>query len=444
MSDPVGPAEAGPYTPPLGPAEVGPYTPHRVGAGFSRPITLLILLLAAPAAAQSFSQRGFVELKTTGYPQAAVNDDTREVGEALVRYEPAFEAGRWLRVRGSLDARLDTWGRVDRSWRVDFSDRTRKRPALSIRNLSATLSRGRFTADVGKQFIRWGKADIVNPTDRFAPRDFLSVTDSGFLAVTGVRLAWGTDTDIVEAVWVPRFTPSRIPLYDTRWTVLPASAAGVQIVDLGATFPKGRQIGARWNHVASGYEYSLSVYDGYNHLPLIDTQVYPTLVPPPIVAIDQRFPRIRMVGADLAWPLPWLTLKAEAAYFASPDRQADEYVQYVVQAERQVGELFLVGGYAGEAVTVSRTAADFAPDRGLTRAFLGRASYTIDTNRSVGAELAVRRNLDSFWLKGDYSQAFGGHWRATLAASLIRGNPTDFIGQYRRNSHGSLTARYSF
>jgi hypothetical protein len=406
--------------------------------------SLLVLLASAPLAAQTFSQRGFVELKTTGYPQAAVNDDTRAVGDVLARYEPAFQAGRWLRVRGAVEARLDTDGQVARSWRVAFSDRSRKRPALSIRDLSATLSRGRFTADAGKQFIRWGKADIVNPTDRFAPRDFLGVIDNDFLAVTGVRLAWGTDTDIVEAVWVPRFTPSRIPLYNRRWTVLPEDAAGVQVLDLGATFPKGRQIGARWNHVASGYEYSLSVYDGYNHLPLIDARVYPTLVPPPILAIGQRFPHMRMVGADLAWPLPWLTLKAETAYFTSPGRQADEYVQYVVQAERQVGELFLVGGYAGEAVTVSRTAADFAPDRGLTRAFLGRASYTLDTNRSVGAEVAVRRNLDSAWLKGNYSQVFGDHWRVTLAASVIRGDPTDFIGQYRRNSHVSLTARCSF
>ena len=49
------------------------------------------------------------------------------------------------------------------------------------------MARGRFTLDAGKQFIRWGKADIVNPTDRFAPKDFLNVVDAEFLAVTGLR-----------------------------------------------------------------------------------------------------------------------------------------------------------------------------------------------------------------------------------------------------------------
>jgi len=233
-------------------------------------------------------------------------------------------------------------------------------------------------------------------------------------------------------------------LYEKRWTVLPDEVADFDLLDLGAVFPGGRQIGARWSHLASGYEYSMSFYDGYDHLPLIDAQVFPTFAPPPILALSQRFARLRMVGADLAWPMPWFTVKVEAGYLTSPDEDADEYAQYVIQVERQTGELFVVGGYAGESVAIARVHQSFAPDRGLTRAFLGRASYTIDTNRRVAAEAAVRRDLRSFWLKGEYSQAAGGHWRTTVSGSLIRGEPEDFIGQYRRNSHVSVALRYSF
>ncbi len=420
-------------------------------AGLSRPSTGLataglyvLLLFSAPAAAQTFEQRGFLELGTELYPQKGQQDDTRAVAEALFRYEPAADLARWLRVRGSFDARIDTYRQVARRWDVDVRDRTRQRPALSVRSANATLSRGRVTVDLGKQFIRWGKADIVNPTDRFAPRDFLTVTTSDFLAVSGVRVAWGGDADTVEGGWVPWFTPSRTPLYDKRWAVLPEEATGFDLIDAGVTFPGGSQWGTRWNHLASGYEYSLSYFDGYNHLPSIDAAVYPTFAPPPALALAQRFPRMRMAGGDLAWPLPWFTLKAEAGYFTSPDRDADEYVQYVIQVERQQGELFLVGGYAGEAVRVRRTQADFAPDRGLSKALLGRASYTIDANRSVAAEAAVRQDFSSVWLKGEYSQAVGGHWRATATGAFIRGEPDDFIGQYRLNSHLSAALRYSF
>ena len=51
-----------------------------------------------------------------------------------------------------------------------------------------------------------------------------------------------------------------------------------------------------------------------------------------------------------------------------------------------------MGGYAGQVVTASGASVEFAPDRGFTRALLGRAGYTIDTNRSVAFEAAARQN----------------------------------------------------
>jgi hypothetical protein len=150
-------------------------------------------------------------------------------------------------------------------------------------------------------------------------------------------------------------------------------------------------------------------------------------------------------------PTPWFTLKAEAAYFTSPDQgsaaggvQADEYILYVVQLERQTGEWLIVGGYAGEAITARRTTFQFAPDRGLSRAIVARASYTLDVARSFALEAAVRENGHGAYLRAEYSQARGQHWRATLSAVGIAGKPDDFLGQYRRNSHIKAALRYSF
>jgi hypothetical protein len=393
-------------------------------------------------AAQQFAQRGFVEAGGTLYPQTAPNDAVQGIAELHFQYESFFRVTDWLRLYGAVDAWMDSYGHIERTFRVDWSDRSRKRPALSIRRLNATVIRGRLTLDLGKQFIRWGKADILNPTDRFAPRDFLSVVENDFLAVTGARLTFGTNEDLVQAVWVPRMTPSRIPLYDGRWTAVPEPIENLPLVDDGAEIPTGHQFGARWSHLAAGYEFSLSYYDGFNHLPLVDGRL--ELGPEPGIGLRQSFPRIRMAGADMAWQLPAFTLKGEVGYFSAPDGDTDEYLLYVIQVERQSGELFVVAGYAGEVVTVARLARDFAPDRGIARAFLGRASYTIDINRSVAVEAAVRHNGDGGWVKGEYSQAVGGHWRFTLTGSFIRGEPDDFIGQYRRNSNVILTARYSF
>ena len=156
------------------------------------------------------------------------------------------------------------------------------------------------------------------------------------------------------------------------------------------------------------------------------------------------YPAIRTYGADVAVPTPWFTIKGETAYFTSSSPTTDEYVLYVIQLERQTGEWVFVGGYAGEAVTGRRAGLTFAPDRGTTRSIVGRASYTIDPNRSLAFETAVRQNGAGAYLKAEYSQAHGQHWRTTATGAVIGGEPGDFLGQYRRNSHVSLAFRYSF
>jgi hypothetical protein len=407
---------------------------------------LAVFVAAGGAAGQSFTQRGFVEGRTDLYPQDASNDDTQVVLDVLAREEAFFKPTTWIQFAGGLDLRANTHDQVEDSWQLDFSDRTVQRPRLSVRRLSATLTRGRFTLDAGKQFIRWGKTDIVTPTDRFAPRDFLNVFDNDFLAVTGVRGTVQAGSETFEAVWVPRLTPSRVPLLNQRWTVLPPEAAGVPIVDVGAPLPEGSQTGLRWSHVGAGFEVSASFFDGFNHLPNFVTDVQAA----PLIRFARVYPAIRTYGGDAAIPLRWFTVKGEAAYFTSANGStgaagnSDEYVLYVAQLERQSGEWVFVGGYAGEVVTRRVAALTFAPDRGLTHAIVGRASYTIDPNRSVAFETAVRENLAGVYAKAEYSQARGQHWRATLSGVLLAGDEDDFLGQYQRNSHVSVGVRYSF
>jgi hypothetical protein len=152
-----------------------------------------------------------------------------------------------------------------------------------------------------------------------------------------------------------------------------------------------------------------------------------------------------MVGGDFAVPTPWVTIKGELAQFNSNDDRMDDYLLYVLQLERQSGEWFFTGGYAGQAVTERRTAfGEFAPDRGLTKTFLGRAGYTVDANRSIAFEAAARQNGDGTWAKFEYSHAVGQHWRVTGNLTVIRGNGDDFLGQYHRNSHAGVIIRYSF
>lgn len=408
-------------------------------------LTAVILLYATAAVAQPISYRGFLDGRATIFPQDAVNDTADVVGDGLARLEVSAAPAEWLRLAAGFDARANSHDQVEDSWHLDTSDRGALRPRLSVRRLVATIHRGPLTADVGKQFIRWGKADVVTPTDRFAPRDFLNVIDADFLAVRGARAVLEEGSHTLDVAWVPWFTPSRVPLLNQRWTSVPA---GVALVLEDAAFPGRSQVGVRWAQTTGAFESSLSFYEGVNHLPTVEQPDISLALPPPagpfVVPVKRVFQRMRMWGGDAAMPTRWFTVKGEAGYFTSPGKIADEYVLYVVQLERQTGEWLLIGGYVGEVVTEDRLSATFAPDRGLAKTMVGRASYTIDVNRSLAIEGSIRQNGDGLYVKGEYSQARGQHWRATVSAALIRGEPDDFLGQYRLNSNIGIALRYSF
>ena len=398
----------------------------------------LTLLFALSLHAQPFTQRGFLETTAILYPETAPNDSSHAVGEALFRYEAFYKPIPGLQFAGALDARADTHQQTERTAGLSWWDRNRLRPAFAVRRLSVTYTRGKLTLEAGKQFIRWGKADVLNPTDRFAPRDFVNVIDSDFLGITAARLTYGTQADTIDLVFSPRLTPSRVPLLNQRWAVLPE---GIPIHELDPDIPGAPQYGARWNHIGRIAEYSLSFYNGFDNLPLYRAQANFALFR---ADVQRYYPQMRMYGADAAIPLGPVSLKAEAGYFTSTTPQADEYLLYVLQLERQAGEWSFVGGYAGEVVTSHGNSLSFSPQRGFARSFVAHAGYTIDTNRSVALETVVRQNGDGFLIKPEYTQALGQHWRVTAGFALVRGSARDFIGQYHRNSHGILALRYSF
>jgi hypothetical protein len=407
-------------------------------------IAAILVLCAAPAGAQDakISQRGFVDFRGYGFPQAAPNDPTQALGDLLVREEVFLKPGGWIQFAAGLDLRANTHSQVEDEWRLDFSDRGVLRPRAAVHRLTATITAKKLSVDVGKQFIRWGRADVLNPTDRFAPRDFMNVIDSDFLPVLGVRPSLQLGTETFEAVWVPRLTPSRLPLFDQRWAVVPPEFASLIVVDRGSVFPTRSEQGVRWNHAGERFEMALSFFDGFNHLPNFNLRTAEPLSP--VVELTRTYPDLRTYGGDMAIPTRLLTLKGEAAYFTSPSSTSEEYVLYVAEVERQVGEWLLDGGYAGEVVTTTNAAFPFAPDRGMAKSIIGRVSYTVDPRRTVAIEGAAHQNGKGFYVKGEFSEAIGAHLRLTLTGVGIGGDQDDFLGQFSHNSHGSVGLRFSF
>lgn len=390
--------------------------------------------------AQMFSQQGYVDTGFTAYPQTVPGDSGQLVAASRLHWEPAAKWGDW-HLNAALDAWFDSHRMAERTLAVSYWDRGSQRPAFGIQRLSISWARGPVTIELGKQFVRWGKTDILTPTDRFAPRDDLTVVDTEVLGVTAGRVTVANQSDSLDLVYTPRMTPSRIPLLNQRWVVVPGEVRQFGLLDSGAQYPGGGQYGVRWNHLGRYLEYSFSFFRGFNHLPLLQADFVPASTH---IEVRRDYPQLQTIGTDAAIPLRWFTIKTESAWFHSTTPQADEYVLYVVQAERQSGEWLFIGGYTGEYDIEKRNSLSFDLERGLAKAFVGRASLTIDTRRSLVFEGVARQNGKGFYGKFEYSHSFGQHWRVTPRIGIIRGSEGDFLGQYRRNSFASVTIRYSF
>jgi hypothetical protein len=194
----------------------------------------------------------------------------------------------------------------------------------------------------------------------------------------------------------------------------------------------------------------VSFFDGVNHLPNLAVQpIVQAGSPAGLTRVDgvrvtRVLPELRTYGADLAIPTGWFTFKGEAAYFTSPDDLNDEYVLYVLELERQIGNWVIDGGYAGEAVTERREQFSFNPERGIARSIVGKVAYAGNPDRTFGIEGAVRQSGDGVYVKGEFSQALNDHWRLTAAGIGLAGRANDFLGQFRRNSNLSVSLRLSF
>jgi hypothetical protein len=403
----------------------------------NRASALLLLTAGALFAQVPFEQKGYVEFRAFGFPDTTYNDTAHFIGEAVIHYDVAFGLAPYWTLKGSTETRSDTHRQTEREFRLNIDDRGLQRPNFSIGRVSLEYKRGPVTLEAGKQLIRWGTTSILTPTDRFAPRDYLFVVDNDVLAVMAARLEYTHGKDRFELVAQPIFTPSRLPLLNQRWTLVPERFQHITVSDTVNRIPGGTQLGARWKRSSTRYEASLSFFDGFNYLPLIGRSINRR-----DIVSERTFPQMRMYGGDFAVPVRGLTFKAESAYFTSTTRFADEYVLYVMQVEQARPRWSWTAGYAGEAITQKRTLLNFAPDRALARSLLAKGRYELTKTRGIGAETSAGKN--GTWLRTEYREKWNQRWSAAVSFTLLRGEPNDFFGQYRKNSFFNLSLRYSF
>lgn len=344
-----------------------------------------------------------------------------------------------------------------------------RRDRTYLREAWAELHLGPVDVRAGRVIHRWGRADAVNPTDRFGRWDYTDLLDAPEepLPQDGVRATWYTSGFSVEAVVVPRMRASRLPDVDSRWwPELPDSAdvhdarVPVHYGYAPVSWPDGdgsrAGFGLRVSGSWAGWDVAWSIVDGLSDLPA--WEIDQTLLPDQAgieARLGRDYYRLRTMGVDLATAVGGSGIHAEVAWIdprndARLPRDARRpWLHWVVGADRRVvdavlaRELFVVVEWSREAWPVGGKAPE---PLDLTHAFrnalLGRAELSTFGGDATTLEGAWSIADEGWLLRVGHSHRVGGRVRIETLLDIPGGAPTSFFGMFRRNRRLHLRVRY--
>ncbi len=373
---------------------------------------------------------------------------TRHEGRLEVEYENALtdEMELFVELRVWVDDDDYASGGIDR-----FEDETPKRRVFDVTEAYVDVFFDDVDVRLGKQVVKWGKADVFNPTDQINPNDFSTLLDDEPIGVIAGKVNYYYEDIGLEAIVVPTFTPSRFPPRGTRFDLVPTNLPLPLLeVDERADTLDDVQYGLRASSTYEGWDFSLSWYDGVNHFP--GTRLAPT--PQfPFVGIQPVYYRRRMLGGDFATTFGRLGLRGEGAWFRTDGHRQDEYLQYVLGVDYtwtnvfRDHDIFAIVEYAGEhVITQQQKGLDAGA---LERAFANSAAWNIDYQVTEFLTYTVRGvynfdGRDNFFVEPQVEYAMNDHVTITAGFDIIHGGGQTLFGLMSENDQFYLKARYTF
>lgn len=178
---------------------------------------------------------------------------------------------------------------------------------------------------VGRQRIAWGTADKLNPTDNLNPDDLEDIFDFGrHLGSNALRANYYLGNITLSGVFIPVFTPATLPYGD--WVgaftepVSPPPGIAIGRYQDHLVLPDNKlsetsSFAFKMAGTLLDYDWSVSYYDGRDDLPLLteSSLTYNSDTGQFDADVNLSFPRMRVIGADLAGAIGSVGVWAEGA-----------------------------------------------------------------------------------------------------------------------------------
>ena len=338
-----------------------------------------------------------------------------------------------------------------------------------VPELYASYVKPGFDIQAGKQVIRWGTADTVNPTSYFNPYDltenFLKDNDELFRGVYALAGKILFNDYSFQAVITPGHTPALLPSSNSPWQLVFPNVTlgaitlpnkGVQTTETLDTSLNNTGCGLRFTGNGHGMDFSLSCYRGPDRDVILKPELVMDMTNPAnahIVMVPQ-YDIISSVGGDIAFTVSNITFQAEATWTKDKPAPTDYTRTSGTSFMEKNGFLFWdVGGtwISDNNFTVIVEYIDGSytkdPNRYMTPLFSKLVSTTItkkilDDHLTIGLKglygTARKDSLLMPSLEWDFQNGF----HIKLAGGIFFGPPDTLFGSYNERDIISLMVRY--
>jgi hypothetical protein len=220
------------------------------------------------------------------------------------------------------------------------------RSGFSLGEAWVDWSRGGLSFRLGRQLVSWGVADGLTLADVVCPQNLSAYAGLDFagsrLAVDGLRLRYAFPALAFEALWIPLFTPARLPedpgpLYEIFYpSSIDAGPAVLPVSFSAASLPRtiaDGEYGLRVSCYTPALDFSVMGFYGWNDIPFFTKQ----LIPGGGLNLTPEYGRTLSAGADAGIPLGEVLLRLEAVWTAGGryERPAGETAVILFSGERE-------------------------------------------------------------------------------------------------------------
>lgn len=339
---------------------------------------------------------------------------------------------------------------------------------LNLREIYMDMYFKNFDLRIGKQQVVWGKADGVFITDIVSPLNLTEFLLPDFdeirKGVIAAKLNYYIGNSTLEAILIPRFTPTTRPDAGSIWFIQPEFPAPTTFDWSKSTVApslENSEVFLKWSAMTSRVDFEIMGGYTWDDNPTMHVQKQmetdnTTTPPTPILTgltITPEHHRLTIAGGSFSTEIKGVIFRGEGAYYNGKYFQTEDpfatdavvqkdYLNYVAGLDFNIGSVKLSAQF------IQRFILDYNADIKEseiqnTATFMARYDMLRETlHLELFSYIGLSENDELIRPKVTYD--FDDSFSLLLGANIFVGDEDGQFGQYQDNSMVYAKIKYNF